>query len=177
MAMVQTEAERLTAIDTATAVGRRADGVVVATLHWEAERSLHPEDARRVRESIEWLGGLVSVIEDPLDLPNSLIHLETLEVLKRFGEMGHDGLSALTSPASSPLASVRPSASEERKAVTNRLAYLRTLLAALLEGQSQMNDLRVIRQAFEALAQVMLASVQTMLTVRSSQAWTETSAF
>jgi|SRR5665213_104845 len=169
---IQTENQRLASIDLATQVGRFSDSVVIATIHWERNHELLPEDLPNLDSVAGWLEALASAIADPLDLEASLPQLGTLDVLNKYGQLG-TGIKALLTPEDSN--STQSQEAESGSDHSEGLAEVAQLLRRFANLQVVEEEVLLVRGIFEKLAQAMLSSAANLLTTRSETQWTQNS--
>jgi hypothetical protein len=174
---IQTDNQRLASIDLATQVGRSSDSVVIATIHWERNHELLPEDIPNLDGVAGWLESLASAIADPLDLEASLPQLGTLDVLNKYGQLG-SGIKALLPPDdanSKPLQEADSGSGRSEPDHSVGLVEVAQLLRRFANLQVVEEEVFLVRGIFERLAQAMLSSAADLLTTRSETQWTQNS--
>lgn len=170
MVSTHVETERLIAVRDATTLGRRADKVVLAAIHWKQTRNLAGDDADAVKEGAEWLDRLASVLSDPLDLEHNLSALGELDVLGRSQRFGERGISIL-------LKSQPGSPSTPPAEAVHALRTIADLLREWHQGKVDEAHVSDIQRIFERLASMMLESAEETLGAPTGARWKTTSAF
>jgi hypothetical protein len=165
MIETQGDARRLASIDGATSLGQMADRVVVAALHWRQHRQLEAQDVDALRRAADWLGSVELILSDPLSLSSVISRPSEFPELDSFAP----GLAGVA------LGELGSTADKEGQG--RALGRLRELLLALANGSAGESDTDRVVRIFEAFAQAMLASADSMLATTPGTSWTTTPSF
>jgi hypothetical protein len=167
MAGGSVEAGRLAAISGATALSRLADQVVSSSIHWQSSGQLTSPDREALTAAAGWLGKVMQLVDDPLDLTRSLKDLEQLPLIQSFGASG----------SNDRLGSLLEKEAPDGQAGSAAFGWLKDLVHKLLDGIANDPEVEALRRVFGAIAAASLSSAGDQLSHVSGSTWTTASGF